>query len=102
MAGCGQGEDADRLHDEERALRRRQALDWLRQDLNWWGKRLDAGDARAKAQVRQRLQIWQGDPDMAGVRGKDALASLPAEERGRWERLWSDVDAMLRRVNVPE
>jgi tetratricopeptide (TPR) repeat protein len=33
---------------------------------------------------------------------KDALSGLPDEERERWERLWSDVDALLRRVSVPE
>jgi Flp pilus assembly protein TadD len=45
LAGCGHGKDADKLDDEERALWRRQALDWLRQDLTWWGKALDNGDA---------------------------------------------------------
>jgi serine/threonine-protein kinase len=102
QAGCGQGEDADRLHDEERALLRRQALDWLRQDLTWWGKRLDDGNAQTNAQIRQRLQLWQGDTDLAGVRANDALARLPDEEREWWERLWSDVGALLRRMSVPE
>jgi serine/threonine-protein kinase len=102
LAGCGQGKDADQLHDKERALRRRQALDWLRQDLTWCGKRLDNGNAQTNTQIRQRLQLWQGDPDLAGVRAKDILARLPDEERERWERLWSDVDALVRRVTVPE
>jgi eukaryotic-like serine/threonine-protein kinase len=102
LAGCGHGKDAGRLHDKERALRRRQALDWLRQDLTWWGKRLDGGKAQTNARVRQRLELWQADPDLAGVRARDALARLPDEERERWERLWSDVGALLRRVSVPE
>jgi eukaryotic-like serine/threonine-protein kinase len=102
LAGCRQGKDADQLRDEERALRRRQALDWLRQDLTWYGHRLDDGDAQVNAQIRERLQLWQGDPDLAAVRAKDALARLPDEERKRWERLWSDADALLRRVSVPE
>ena len=102
LAGCGQGKDADQLRDEERALRRRQALDWLRQDLTWYGRRLDDGDALIIGQIGERLQLWHGDPDLAGVRAKDALARLPDEERERWERLWSDVDALLRRVSVPE
>jgi hypothetical protein len=102
LAGCGHGKDADRLRDEDRALRRRQALDWLRQDLTWCGQRLDDGDALTIAQIRERLQLWQGEPDLAGVRAKEALARLPDEERQRWERLWSDVDALLRRVSAPE
>ena len=65
-------------------------------------ERLDPAGAEASAQVRDRLRLWQGDPDLAGVRAKDALAGLPDEERQRWERLWSDVDALLRRVSAPE
>ncbi len=90
------------MNDEERALLRRQALDWLRQDLTWCGQRLDDGNAQINARIRQGLQFWCGDPDLAGVRAKDALARLPDEEREQWERLWSDVDALLRRVRVPE
>jgi hypothetical protein len=102
LAGCGQGKDADRLDDKERALWRQQALEWLRQDLTWWGKALDNGKAQTNAQVRQRLQHCQTDGDLAGVRTQDALARLPEEERQQWEKLWSDVDVMLRRVTEPE
>jgi serine/threonine-protein kinase len=101
-AGCGQGQDADTLDDKERALWRRQALEWLRQDLTWWAKALDKGDARTKDEVRPRMRHWQSEGDLAGVRAKDALAGLPDEERKQWERLWSDVDALLRRVSQPE
>ena len=31
-----------------------------------------------------------------------ALARLPDEERKQWERFWSNVDAMLRRVSEPK
>ena len=96
-AGCGQGKDADQLDDKERAVLRRQALDWLRQDLTWCGQRLDDGNAQINARIRQGLRVWCGDPDLAGVRAKDALARLPDEERERWKRLWSDVDALLLR-----
>jgi tetratricopeptide (TPR) repeat protein len=102
LAGCGLGKDADRLDDKERALWRRQALDWLRQDVTWWGKALDNGDAQTNAQARQRLRHWKTDGDLAGVRAQDALARLPDEERKQWERLWSDVDALFQRVSQPE
>jgi hypothetical protein len=49
-----------------------------------------------------RLRYWQTDGALAGVRAQDALARLPDEERKQWERLWSDVDALLRRVSEPE
>jgi serine/threonine-protein kinase len=46
LAGCAQGQDADRLDDKDRALWRRQALDWLRAALTWWGQELDKGQAQ--------------------------------------------------------
>jgi serine/threonine-protein kinase len=102
LAGCGQGKDADRLDDKERASWRRQALDWLRQDLSWWDKALKSGNAQTRTEVRWRMQYWQADDALAGVRTKDALARLPEEERKQWESLWSNVGAMLRRVSEPE
>jgi tetratricopeptide (TPR) repeat protein len=95
-AGCGQGKDAGELHDEERARWRGQALEWLRQDLAWWGK------APSHAQVRKRLREWQADACLGGVRGQDALARLPVQERERWESLWSNVDALLARISEPD
>jgi hypothetical protein len=44
----------------------------------------------------------QTDGDLAGVHARDALARLPDEERMQWERLWSDVDGLLRRVSEPK
>jgi serine/threonine-protein kinase len=102
LAGCGLGKDADTLDDKQRAHWRLQALDWLRQDLTWWSKALDKGNAQTNAQVRQVMRPWQADGDLAGVRAKDALARLPEEERIQWERLWSDVDALHRRAGEPE
>ena len=101
LAGCGRGQDADQLDDTQRAHWRRQALDWLRQDLIWWGKALDKGNAQANAEIRWRMRHWQADDDLAGVRVRDALVRLPDEEREQWERFWSDVDSLLRRVSEP-
>src|SRR5262249_4450291 len=98
----GQGKDANKLHDQERALWRRQALEWLRQDLTWWDKALKSGNAASNARVRQKLRHWQVDGDLAGVRARDGLAPLPDEERKQWEKLWSDVDALLRRAGEPK
>jgi Flp pilus assembly protein TadD len=99
LAGCGQ--DADQS-EEGRARWRRQALDWLGQDLAWWGKALDRGDAKAAAGARQMVRRWLSDVDLAGVRGREALARLPENERKQWERLWSDVDALLGRASRSE
>jgi serine/threonine-protein kinase len=102
LAGCCQGQDADLLNDEERADLRRQALDWLREDLTWCGQRLEDGNAETNARIRQGLQFWLDDPDLAGVHDDNALARLPDAEREQWDQLWSDVEAMLQRVRPPE
>jgi serine/threonine-protein kinase len=102
LAGCGQGKDTRSLDDKERALWRRQALDWLRQDLTWWSEALDSADAPTNARARQQLRHWKADGDLAGVRAQDALARLPDDERKQWQRFWSDVDALLRRGSQPE
>ena len=48
------------------------------------------------------VQHWRSNGDFAGVRGNDALARIPAEERKEWERLWAEVDALLRRASEPD
>jgi tetratricopeptide (TPR) repeat protein len=94
LAGCGQGQDAAKLDDQERARLRGQSLTWLRADLAEHAKILEKGPAQVRAAVQQRLAHWQQDTDFAGVRG-DALARLPAAERQAWQQLWADVADML-------
>ena len=43
------------------------------------------------------LQRWLADPDLAGVRGPEAVAELPEAERQPWQELWDHVAATLRR-----
>src|SRR5262249_48068947 len=81
LAGCARGKDAAKLDDKERARLRRQALDWLREDLAWWAKKIENGAAQARLSATQRLQDWRSDPDLAGLRDKEALAKLSAQEQ---------------------
>jgi tetratricopeptide (TPR) repeat protein len=53
QAGCGQGEDATKLDDKERAHSRQRALDWLRADLAF---RISLAEKDAKA--RSLLPKW--------------------------------------------
>jgi tetratricopeptide (TPR) repeat protein len=98
LAGCGQGKDAAKLDEAERARLRRQALDWLRADLDAWRRLLANQPDQARPRVQQVLRMWQEDSDFNGVRG-DALAKLPEAERRAWQQLWKDVEQMLKRVN---
>jgi serine/threonine-protein kinase len=99
LAGCGRGKDADRVDKEKRAPLRRQALDWLREDLTWRAKELENAAPDERTSTWQLLRNWQSDPDLAGVRDLEGLIHLPDNEREQWERLWSDVDGVLRRVH---
>jgi tetratricopeptide (TPR) repeat protein len=96
LAAAGQGEDAATLDAKERARLRKQALDWLRADLALRGKQLKSGKAEERKTAQQKLHHWKKDTDLAGVRDRQALAKLPAEEGKAWQKLWQEVDALLR------
>jgi tetratricopeptide (TPR) repeat protein len=98
LAGCGRGEDAAHVSEVERARLRRQALDWLTADLGVWASRAET--AAERSEVRREMAHWQTDPDFAGVRG-DALAKLPKTECLAWQKLWADVNALLKRCDEP-
>jgi tetratricopeptide (TPR) repeat protein/serine/threonine protein kinase len=98
LAAAGQGTDADKLDDKERTRLRKQALDWLRADLDLWTKHL----ADAKPPERQTLLLalkhWQEDTDLAGIRDKDAVAKLPADEQEACKKFWADAEAVLKKA----
>jgi hypothetical protein len=43
------------------------------------------------------LQHWQNDTDLAGVRDPAALAKMPEAERADWQKLWADVEALVKK-----
>jgi serine/threonine protein kinase/tetratricopeptide (TPR) repeat protein len=98
LAGCGQGKDADKLEDTERARLRRQALDWLRADLQAWGRLLDQEPDKVRPMIVKQMRHWLADADFAGVQGAKALARLPEAEREPWQTLWTDVADTLTRA----
>jgi hypothetical protein len=100
LAGCGKGEDAGKLDDQERTELRKQALLWLRAALDLWAKRLNGGKPRDRQEVAAKMLHWQKDSDLAGLRDPAALAKLPAGERQGCEKLWADVAALLREAQT--
>src|SRR4029453_8409622 len=68
----------------------RQALAWLRADLELTTKLLRDG----KVSV-QSVAAWQTDPALARVRHPAALAKWPDAERELWQRFWADVAAVV-------
>ncbi len=59
---------------------------------------MEDNPSQARDTVRQTLQHWQDDPDLAGLRGEDALAKLPEAEREAWRALWVEVATTLKRA----
>jgi serine/threonine-protein kinase len=100
LAGCARGRDADTLDDRERARWRRQAREWLRQDLTWWGERLENGNAQTKADVQRLMRHWQADSDLAGLREPGALKAMSPDEREECLALWQEVAALLGRAHT--
>jgi tetratricopeptide (TPR) repeat protein len=98
LAAAGQGEDAGKLDDAEKARLRKQALEWLRADLALRTRQLETGKPADRAAVRQAMRHWRGDADLAGIRDKDALARLPADEQKGCTQLWTDVAALLKKA----
>jgi tetratricopeptide (TPR) repeat protein/serine/threonine protein kinase len=98
LAGCGQGKDAGKLTEVERARLRRQALDWLRADLAASRQQVDSDPNKAGPRMLMWMQHWQQDADFAGVRGAEALTKLPEAERLEWQKLWADVEALRQRA----
>jgi tetratricopeptide (TPR) repeat protein len=96
QASAGRGVDGAELSDAERTEFRRQALSWLQADLGaWWlASKLSSQSADA---VVKTLEHWQTDPDLADVRDPAALDALPDDEQKPWQKLWSDVSALVSR-----
>ena len=86
----GQGVDGSTLSDDERATLRRQALDWLKADLQAWRDILQSQPDRAGETVTM-LSHWRRDPDLANLREDAALDKLPGDDEAEWDKLWSDV-----------
>ncbi len=45
--------------------------------------------------MQEVLRRWQGDTHLAAVRGPDAIALLPTEERPAWTKLWTEAAALI-------
>ena len=81
LAGCGQGKDEPPPDEGARARWRKQAIEWLKADLAFWTKQVEAGPQQARAAGMQTLQHWKADTDLAGIREGFALAKPPEDRQ---------------------
>ena len=90
QAAAGQGPEDARRGEPERAGKRRQALDWLRANLELTARLRNDGKV-----LGWSLATWLSDPALASVRDPAELAKLPDAERELWRRFWMDVAASV-------
>jgi eukaryotic-like serine/threonine-protein kinase len=100
LAGRGQGADADKLDDKERARMRKQAVEWLRADLAYWTKQAMSEGPGTRERVQQTLKHWQDDADLSGLRDAAELAQLPADEQEACKKFWADVRTLLDKADA--
>jgi serine/threonine protein kinase/Flp pilus assembly protein TadD len=104
LAGLGQGQDAAGLDAKEHARLRRQALDWLRADLEVWRRLLEKEPDKVRTDALDffgHMELWLTDSDLEGVRAPDALGRLPEAERLAWQKLWQEVEDLRQRAGGP-
>jgi tetratricopeptide (TPR) repeat protein len=89
LKATGPGSKNGHPGDTERAALRRQALGWLRANLELI-KQANHGKL-----VMTSLSTWQQERAFASVRNPAELATLPTEEREAWQQLWVDVAAII-------
>jgi tetratricopeptide (TPR) repeat protein len=96
--GCVPSEEGPPPGAVERARRRRQALAWLRADLDAWARQLEGGKLKERRVMRANLRHWLEDPDLAGLRDPKQVKSLPADERSACRQVWDKVGGLLEKA----
>jgi serine/threonine-protein kinase len=99
LAGCGIGDDASKLSEAERMQWRKQARQWLRNELTSLAQRVDDASI-SRAALDKLLAQWQSNPELAGIRDRTALENLSAVEREECAALWNRVAVVQARVRA--
>jgi tetratricopeptide (TPR) repeat protein len=94
LAGSGQSKDVPPPDEATRRRLRDQARDWLMAELADWAKFLQSQGPGARPFVAQMVQHWKVAPELTGIRDRDAVKRLPADEQKACEALWKEVDAV--------
>jgi tetratricopeptide (TPR) repeat protein len=95
LAAVGYGEDAKEISVEKLASLQQSTHDWLRADLAALAKLVEQSDKESRQFVQQRLTHWQHNANLIAVREKKWLDAMPDADRERWQKLWTDVNALL-------
>ena len=95
MAASGKGRNEPPPDAASAAGLRRQAIQWLKADLEIWTRLLASGTSQDRNLVLRAMRQWRKDTDLVAVRDAEGLARLPDAERSEWMALWGEVDALI-------
>jgi len=103
LAGTGQGAEADSHDPDQRAAFRRQALRWLRAELDDMVSRLlrRPVSAASREECAAVLRGWEYDPAFALIREDAMLQHLPSEEQRELREFWTKVKRHRRIATHP-
>jgi tetratricopeptide (TPR) repeat protein len=100
LAGTGQGDDVAALQERDKQVWRERARHWLEEDLAQWNKLAASDNPDDRAMTRAAMFRWKQERYLVGIRNKDALQKLPEGERDVLQKLWDDVDVVLKRAGA--
>jgi serine/threonine-protein kinase len=95
-------QDAEHLTPEEQNKWRERSRQLLLADLAVLGTILTDAKPQDREKIRQFIrqvmQFWRLDKQLAGVRDQEELNKLSAEEREKCLAVWTEADTLLRRA----
>jgi serine/threonine-protein kinase len=97
LAGSGQGDGAT-LDAGQRGLWRKQALEWLQDELTAKTSQLETAKREDLPRLLNDVRHWLQDRDFNGIRHADEVAKLPADERDSLTRFWADVESLRQKT----
>jgi hypothetical protein len=97
LAAVGQGADADKLQEPEKAKLRHQARLWLKAELEAQTKNLKSDRALAILEI-EALSRWQADPNLEIFRASKEPNRLPDAEVMAWKKFWTDLADVVQKA----
>jgi tetratricopeptide (TPR) repeat protein len=102
LAANGKGRDSATLSAEQKGHLRREALTWLKADLEAWSKLVKTNKPEQAKLVEGQMRHWLEDGDLESVRNPESLKSLPESERQEWQKLWQGVRELSGLAKEPK
>jgi hypothetical protein len=103
LASFNDGTDSKVLTDQERTALRKQALAWLREELQAWQKYLEQEGADRKLVLLVLDSWWIPDgalPNIPPPLARTNLRKLPKAEQAEWLKFDRDVDTVIARAKM--